>query len=438
MEILSWNFRGLNNDRAVEALQTLIRQKKPSFIFLSKTKVHDIDYMNNLRLKLGNRNCEVVYSDGQSGGVALFWEDGMDVRFLLKSNFHVDVEVYAVDGSGMRWRLTGFYGHPAAVERWRSWERLRRLAEVSSLPWIVVGDFNEIVSNTEKKGGVSRCGRQMLNFSEALYDAELIDAWFIGAPFTWQGGGVWCRLDRVVANPSWFDTFPAARPRRVPFKYRFRFESSWTNLEACKALIEEEWASTQNGVPMHQMVQKITKTRMALNVWQCSTFGNRKREIELIRYRLEELFHLPLSDVHRSEYAELSSKLEVLLEEEHAYWKQRAKVQWLSDGDKNTKFFHRKASNRRAKNRLQGLFDNGGVRQLATEGMETVIVNYFQSMYASATLDENHMYSIVDLLQPRVTTNMNGELCAEYSDDEIRAALFQMYPTVTRARWNAA
>ncbi|KAL6180716.1 hypothetical protein ACLB2K_047376 [Fragaria x ananassa] len=298
-------------------------------------------------------------------------------------------------------------------------ERLQRLAEVSSLPWIVVGDFNEIVSNTEKEGG---------------------------------GGGVRCCLDRVVANPSWFDTFPVARVLHIPVgvfvddqprrlitslsltedrcqNNRFRFESSWTNLEACKAVIEEEWASAQSGVPMHQMVQKITKTQMTLNVWQRSTFRNRKREIELIRYRLRELFHLPLSDVHQSEYAELSGKLEVLLEEEHAYWKQRAKVQWLSDGDKNTKFFHRKASNRRAKNRLQGLFDNGGVWRLTTEGMETVIVDYFQSMYASATLDENHMHSVVDILQPRVTTDMNGKLCAEYSDNEIRAALFQMYTT---------
>ncbi|KAL6228200.1 hypothetical protein ACLB2K_002154 [Fragaria x ananassa] len=118
MEILAWNCHGLNNDRAVEALQTLIRQKKPSFIFLSETKVHDS--MNNLRLKIGYRNCEVVYNYGQLGGVALFWEDSMDVRFLSKSKFHVDVEIYAIDGFGVRWRLTGFYGHPAAAERWWS------------------------------------------------------------------------------------------------------------------------------------------------------------------------------------------------------------------------------------------------------------------------------------------------------------------------------
>ena len=85
MEILAWNCRGLNNDRAVEALLTLIKQKKPSIIFLSETKVHDWDYMNGLRLQIGYRNCECFFSDGASGGVALFWEDGLDAHFVSKS-----------------------------------------------------------------------------------------------------------------------------------------------------------------------------------------------------------------------------------------------------------------------------------------------------------------------------------------------------------------
>ena len=120
MEILAWNCRGLNNDRAVEALLTLVRQKRPDFIFLLETKVDDWDYMNSVRLQIGYRNCEAFWSEGQSGGVAMFWRDGLDVNFLSKSRFFVDLEVHASDGSGVRWRLTGFYGQPAAGDRWQS------------------------------------------------------------------------------------------------------------------------------------------------------------------------------------------------------------------------------------------------------------------------------------------------------------------------------
>lgn len=48
MEILAWNCRGLNNDSAMQALLTLIWQKKPSFIFLSETKIHDVEQMDRL------------------------------------------------------------------------------------------------------------------------------------------------------------------------------------------------------------------------------------------------------------------------------------------------------------------------------------------------------------------------------------------------------
>ena len=103
---------------------------------------------------------------------------------------------------------------------------------------------------------------------------------------------------------------------------------------------------------------------------------------------------------------------------------------WLSEGDKNTKYFHRKASNRHAKNRLTDLFDAGGVWQDTASGMESVaVLTYFTSMFESAPMDHERIRSAVNLLTPRVTATMNSELCAPYSDMEIRAALFQMYPT---------
>ncbi|KAL6141778.1 hypothetical protein ACLB2K_060065 [Fragaria x ananassa] len=180
---------------------------------------------------------------------------------------------------------------------------------------------------------------------------------------------------------------------------------------------------------MYRTMSRIAHTRMALNSWQYRTFGNRKREIELIRGRLQQLMSLPLSSGNLEEHASLSGKLEGFLEEERLYWKQRSKVTWLTEGDKNTKFFHRFASNRKAKNRLAGLFDETGVWKPALDGMEKVILDYFSFMFRSEHSDERRMLEVVNLVRPRVSDQMNEELTAPYSDEEIRAALFQMYPT---------
>ena len=49
------------------------------------------------------------------------------------------------------WHLTGFYGNPDTAKRPESWAKLKHLQGTSSLPWLAIGDFNEIISLTEKE-----------------------------------------------------------------------------------------------------------------------------------------------------------------------------------------------------------------------------------------------------------------------------------------------
>ena len=50
-----------------------------------------------------------------------------------------------VEGGGYegKWHLTGFYGNPETSKRKESWDKMKHLGTTSSLPWLVIGDFNE-------------------------------------------------------------------------------------------------------------------------------------------------------------------------------------------------------------------------------------------------------------------------------------------------------
>ena len=48
------------------------------------------------------------------------------------------------------------------------------------MPWIVFGDFNEIVYSHEKSGGLARDGKQMANFRDSLDRCGLFDLGFVG------------------------------------------------------------------------------------------------------------------------------------------------------------------------------------------------------------------------------------------------------------------
>lgn len=89
-------------------------------------------------------------SKGSSGGLCLFWNNNVKVELLTFSLTHIDVRIW--QSGGLQWRFTGFYSHSEPLQRIHSWNLLRRLAGMANLPWVCVGDFNEIQSDSEKVG----------------------------------------------------------------------------------------------------------------------------------------------------------------------------------------------------------------------------------------------------------------------------------------------
>ena len=112
---------------------------------------------------------------------------------------------------------------------------------------------------------------------------------------------------------------------------------------------------------------------------------------------------------------------------EEIMWRQRARVQWLAEGDQNTRFFHLKASNRRKKNKITRLTrPNGTVCEDQSE-LETMTREFYEDLYkAEGTIGIEEVLSHV----PRKVTNeMNTELESPYTSEEVKVALFQMFPT---------
>ncbi|KAI9165259.1 hypothetical protein LWI28_010567 [Acer negundo] len=97
--------------------------------------------MELLRVKLGYVEKLVVNCTGTSGCLCFFWSDKVQVVLLSFLVNHIDVKVAMSDNRW--WRLTGFYDNPVATQHCHSWTLLRRLASMSKLPWICLGDFNE-------------------------------------------------------------------------------------------------------------------------------------------------------------------------------------------------------------------------------------------------------------------------------------------------------
>lgn len=66
--MISWNCQGLGSSLTIQTLKELIREHKPTIIFLMETK-NSKNKLETLRTRIGMDNCEYVDPIGHSSGL---------------------------------------------------------------------------------------------------------------------------------------------------------------------------------------------------------------------------------------------------------------------------------------------------------------------------------------------------------------------------------
>ena len=183
-------------------------------VFIIETKF-EVSEMASIKKKLERQEGLVVPSVRHGGGLALLWKSSTRVDIQTYSPRHIDAIVTKEQGN-KKWRFTGFYGNLETSKRKELWKLLEQLSRSSDLPWVCMGDFNEIMHSGEKEGGGARPNGQMRNFREAVDRYNLRDMGYIGLDFTWSrrlGSRGWVRerLERAFVSTNWASCFPHAR-----------------------------------------------------------------------------------------------------------------------------------------------------------------------------------------------------------------------------------
>ncbi|CAL1361279.1 unnamed protein product [Linum trigynum] len=92
-----------------------------------------------------------------------------------------------------------------------------------------------------------------------------------------------------------------------------------------------------------------------------------------------------------SVYLESIRDLEVELRtdwtNEVIYWKQKSRVEWLQEGDKNTSYFHLVTQSRRKWNFISGLFAPNGSWETEEDGKAIVASDVYSSLFSTDGMD---------------------------------------------------
>jgi hypothetical protein len=113
------------------------------------------------------------------------------------------------------------------------------------------------------------------------------------------------------------------------------------------------------------------------------------------------------------------------LEQEDLKWRQRAKLDWLKHGDRNSKFFHACASQRPRINKIKQIRDENGEVWVNQEGIGGAFENYFSNLFKAS--GNSNYDECLEGLDVRISEAMNESL-RPFTPDEVRSALFQMAP----------
>ncbi|XP_019190157.1 PREDICTED: uncharacterized protein LOC109184594 [Ipomoea nil] len=374
MSTLSWNCRGLGNPRTVREVLDLASRVK--------------------------------------GGLALLWRKNNTASLLSYSDNHVDIEV-SVHGFS-KWCMTGFYGLPQRTRRNESWEMLRSLAPRSNLPWVVIGDFNDLLYQHEKRRGNPHPDSLLRGFGETIEDRGLSQMAMQGYPFTWERG----KEQWIGLRNGWIRYWSRMSGARLlqegwAGKRGFRFENAWLYDEGCRNVVEEAWEEGRDrGI---QNCIEYCGTR--LSRWGGDRFH--KFGEQIISLRKEQLrLKGRMDPVSLTEFQRLEELLSRIETQEDAFWRQRAKQHWLKGADANTKFFHRYASHRRKKNIVDKLMnDNGDWVEAALNETDVVLIPKKKTPERVSDLRPIALSNVIYRVMAKVITNRMKPMMDEIISD---------------------
>ncbi|XP_071676865.1 uncharacterized protein [Lolium perenne] len=277
----------------------------------------------------------------------------------------------------------------------------------------------------------------MALFKDCLNDCGMVDMGYSGPMFTWsnkQDGDdlVRVRLDRAVANGAFtaaFDDYVVENiitttsdhfallvrlqnsveiKEKKPVQSGFRFEAAWLRAPDYRDTLERAWAEADVGPKSLQATwANLHSVTASLQDWSRASFGVVKKKIRQLEHKLKIIRLAPCSPSVLAKSRDVERELCELFEREEVMSRQRSRVEWLKAGDRNSAFFHARASARRRTNKVRALIREDGSRCEDIDEIKVMTENFMGNLFTSEPCESD---MVLDAIESKVTDGMNEDL----------------------------
>ncbi|XP_026428403.1 uncharacterized protein LOC113324300 [Papaver somniferum] len=285
--------------------------------------------------------------------------------------------------------VTGIHAECLTIDRRSLWDELVQI-NTWNAPWLVIGDFNVVLSNDEKKGGRNPLRISMQEFRGCLESCNLIQATRTGIKYSWCNNRVGrrrilCDLEKAFFNIKWLEKYEGwcykvgvrgtsdhgalirgvyfiPKPINTPFRYQISMDNS-------------------------SRIPKSDKRLMG------RIFGDLKIKLKSTE---DEVLVAALDSDAAPENIELLDKLiiargkhELVAQQYNEMMRNKSRIKWVKEGGANTTFFHTIMRIRRAWNNIVEI-ENDEVNLITDKKqIADVLVNHYQKKFEERIFEMN-------------------------------------------------
>ncbi|XP_070041414.1 uncharacterized protein [Nicotiana tomentosiformis] len=197
----------------------------------------------------------------------------------------------------------------------------------------VGGDFNVVIYEDEKIGGLPIYPPEFDELAFCVNSSGLFDLGYKGSPFTWWNG----------------------RPNT---------ECIFKSMKHFKEVVKQTWVADFIRDIFFMFKQKLKRVKIALSTRSKVTYGGIFKQLtireDIVRVK-EILFEEEPTIENRIVPPKAQAELKKYSSIEEQYWKQKEGMAWFAKGDRNSMFFHNHVNGKRQKLQLKRIQNSDGV-----------------------------------------------------------------------------
>lgn len=450
MIVATWNIRGFHLPLKHKGVSSLLRKQKIDIFGLLETKLNSSKVQHIMRTNFPGWSQVNNFHSHNGGRILVIWDSSkvqLEPMMVSPQAIHclAKCKITSVD-----FHISFVYAFNSTVARRPLWDFMTDFGTNQPRPWLIVGDFNNVLSAEEKQNGAAVTPYEIRDFTECCQRTGITDLQSSGCFFTWTNNAVWCKLDRAMVNNAWMlsnlsghakfllqgslsDHTPCIvsilQQGRNTSNKPFRFSNMWTKHDEFQNVVHNVWNQNIDGTSQFALCRKLKSLKLPLKQLDALHFSHISSRANSAKIALEEAqdrFHNdPDNDNLRIEVMQLRKKAHFLSAAELDFYFQQAKSSYLKHGDKCTKFFHTTVKRNKKKNFIAAVNKADGSLTTSEDQVAEEFIRYFQSLLGTSSITESIDISVLQS-GPVLSSSQGLDLLRTISDTEIKQAVFSI------------